>query len=84
MEIKNNKLYDYQEFYDELIDQEYIPAKVDYSWIDKNEDFMRETLFAFYTIYIKTKDNFMIHPLLKLYSEVILAAYTHYPEEGYF
>lgn len=75
------RLLDYQEFYDELIDKEYLPAKIDYAWTDRNEDFMREVLFAFYTIYIKCRDTEMIHPLLKLYSEVILAAHSHYPEE---
>ena len=78
------KLMDYQEFYDELIEKEYLPLKVDYNWTDKNEDFMREVLFLFYTTYIKTKDLGLVNPLLRLYSDVILAAYTHYPEEeGY-
>lgn len=81
---KTDKLLDYQEFYDELIDKDYLPAKIDYTWTDKNEDFMREVLFCFYTIYIKTKDRTMVNILLKLYSEVILAAHSHYPiEEGY-
>lgn len=84
MENKKNIL-DYQEFYDELEEKEYIPAKIDYIWIDKNSDFMREVLFAFYSIYSRTKDESLIHPLLKLYSEVIIAAHSHYPEEeGYF
>lgn len=83
--MDTNKLLDYQEFLDELTDKEYLPAKIDYVWTDKNEDFMREVLFAFYTIYIKQKDLTLLHPLLKLYSEVILAAHSHYPEEdGYF
>jgi hypothetical protein len=84
--MENKKrLLDYQEFLEEFEEKEYLPAKVDYMWIDKNEDFMREVLFAFYTIYIKGKDSNMLHPLLKLYSEVILAAHSHYPEEeGYF
>lgn len=83
--MDKNKLLDYQEFLDELTDKEYLPAKIDYVWTDKNEDFMREVLFAFYTIYIKHKDANLLHPLLKLYSEVMLAAHSHYPEEeGYF
>jgi hypothetical protein len=78
-------MLDYQEFLDELTDKEYLPAKIDYVWTDKNEDFMREVLFAFYTIYMKQKDPNILHPLLKLYSEVMLAAHSHYPEEeGYF
>lgn len=82
--MEQEKLLDYQEFHDMLVDQEYIPARVDYGWTDKNEDFMREVLFAFYTIYMKKKDLSLLHPLLRLYSDVILAAYSHYPEEeGY-
>lgn len=79
------KILDYQEFYDELEDKEYLPAKIDYMWIDKNKDFMREVLFVFYSMYTRLKDNSMINPLLRLYADVILAAYSHYPEEeGYF
>ena len=52
--------------------------------IDENEDFMREVLFLFYTLYVKTKDFKLIHPLLRLYSDVISTAHSHYPEEdGY-
>jgi alpha-glucosidase (family GH31 glycosyl hydrolase) len=79
------RLLDYHEFYEELVDKEYLPAKIDYIWTDKNKDFMREVLFAFYSIYSRLKKEEMMNPLLKLYAEVILAAYSHYPEEeGYF
>lgn len=79
------QILDYQLFYEELIEKEYLPSKIDYNWTDKNEDFMKEVLFAFYTIYVRYKDPNLLHPLLKLYSEVILAAFSHYPEEeGYF
>ena len=81
---QKEKLMDYQEFYNELIEKEYLPLKIDYNWTDKNEDFMREVLFLFYTLYVKTKDIKLIHPLLRLYSDVISTAYSHYPEEdGY-
>ncbi len=81
---QKEKLMDYQEFYNELIEKEYLPLKIDYSWTDKNEDFMREVLFLFYTLYVKTKDFKLIHPLLRLYSDVISTAHSHYPEEdGY-
>lgn len=88
--IKNKKMgkqriLDYQEFNDELIEKDYLPARVDYVWIDKNEDFMREVLFAFYRTYSNLKDENLVNSLLKLYSDVILAAHSHYPEEeGYF
>ena len=82
--MEKQKILDYQEFYDELIDNEYLPARIDYLWTDKNEDFMREVLFAFYTAYSRNKESDMLNTFLKLYSEVILAAHTHYPEdEGY-
>ena len=45
---QKEKLMDYQEFYNELIEKEYLPLKIDYSWTDKNEDFMREVLFLFW------------------------------------
>ena len=81
---QKEKLMDYQEFYNELIEKEYLPLKIDYNWTDKNEDFMREILFLFYTLYVKTKDFKLIHPLLRLYSDVISTAHSHYPEEdGY-
>lgn len=81
---QKEKLMDYQEFYNELIEKEYLPLKIDYSWTDKNEDFMREVLFLFYTLYVKTKYFKLIHPLLRLYSDVISTAHSHYPEEdGY-
>ena len=81
---QKEKLMDYQEFYNELIEKEYLPLKIDYNWTDKNEDFMREVLFLFYTLYVKTKDFKLIHPLLRLYSDVISTAHSHYPEEeGY-
>lgn len=79
--MKKERILDYQEFYDELIENEYLPARIDYLWSDKNEDFMREVLFAFYTTYSKKKDNDLINSLLKLYSDVILAAHSHYPED---
>lgn len=78
---QKEKLMDYQEFYNELIEKEYLPLKIDYNWTDKNEDFMREVLFLFYTLYVKTKDFKLIHPLLRLYSDVISTAHSHYPEE---
>lgn len=82
--MKKDKILDYQEFYEELIDNEYIPAKIDYAWTDNNEDFMRESLFIFYRTYTSMKDPELLNPFLKLYSDIILAAYTHYPiEEGY-
>ena len=81
---QKEKLMDYQEFYNELIEKEYLPLKIDYNWTDKNEDFMRDVLFLFYTLYVKTKDFKLIHPLLRLYSDVISTAHSHYPEEdGY-
>ena len=81
---QREKLMDYQEFYNELVEKEYLPLKIDYNWTDKNEDFMREVLFLFYTLYVKTKDFKLIHPLLRLYSDVISTAHSHYPEEdGY-
>ena len=81
---QKEKLIDYQEFYNELIEKEYLPLKIDYNWTDKNEDFMREVLFLFYTLYVKTKDFKLIHPLLRLYSDVISTAHSHSPEEdGY-
>ena len=81
---QKEKLMDYQEFYNELIEKEYLPLKIDYNCTDKNEDFMREVLFLFYTLYVKTKDFKLIHQLLRLYSDVISTAHSHYPEEdGY-
>ena len=79
--MEKEKLLDYQEFYDELIEREYLPARIDYLSSDKNEDFMREVLFAFYTTYTKRRDNDLVNSLLKLYSDVILAAHSHYPED---
>ena len=82
--VNKEKIMDYQEFYDTLIDNDILPARIDYNWVDKNEDFMREVLFLFYTLYVKTKDFKLIHPLLRLYSDVISTAHSHYPEEdGY-
>ena len=78
---QKEKLMDYQEFYNELIEKEYLPLKIDYNWTDKNEDFMREVLFLFYTLYVKTKDFKLIHPLVRLNSDVISTAHSHYPEE---
>lgn len=79
------RILDYQEFYDTLIQEDYLPSRIDYVWSDKNQDFMREVLFAFYTTYTRLKEDDMVNPLLKLYSEVMLAAHAHYPEEeGYF
>lgn len=82
--MEKEKVLDYQEFYDELIENEYLPARIDYIWSDKNEDFMREVLFAFYTTYSKRKDNDLVNSLLKLYSDVILAAHSHYPQDDGF
>ena len=82
---QKEKLLDYQEFYEELVSGDYLPTRIDYDWSDKNEDFMREVLFSFYTTYSRLKDPEMVKTLLKLYSEVMLAAHTSYPEgEGYF
>ena len=44
------KILDYQEFYDALIDNDIIPARIDYQWSSNNEDFMRETLFLFLSL----------------------------------
>lgn len=34
------------------IEKEYLPLKIDYSWTDKNEDFMREVLFFYFIHYM--------------------------------
>ena len=82
--VNKEKIMDYQEFYDTLIDNDILPARIDYNWVDKNEDFMREVLFAFYTFYTRLKDRSNVISILKLYSEVMLAAHTHYSQEdGY-
>lgn len=82
---KENKILDMHQFYEELIEKDYLPAKIDYQWIDKNETFMRETLYAFYMSYSRINDASLLHPFLKLYSDVILNAFCSYPEEeGYF
>ncbi len=77
-----NKLLDYHEFYGES--GLYIPARVSYEWIDENEDFMRETLFSFYETYSRLKINELLIPLLKLYSDIILAAYINFEEKGHY
>lgn len=82
--MENEKILDYQQFYDELVDQEFLSARIDYQWTDNNEDFMREVLFLVYMTYTKLKDESLINPLLKLYSDIILTANTHYNnEQGY-
>ena len=84
MNNNKEKLLDYQEFHDMLVEQEYIPTKIDYGWIDANENFMRDVLFSFYSIYSRKKDSTLLHPLFRLYSDVVLSAYMNYPEEdGY-
>lgn len=84
MENKENKMLDYQEFHDTLVEMDYLPTKIDYSWTDTNEDFMREILFSFYSIYVRLKKPELLHSFLKLYSDVISAAHSHFPEDqGY-
>ena len=78
------KILDYQEFYDALIDNDIIPARIDYQWSSNNEDFMRETLFLFYTMYSRLNNPELLMPMLKLYGEVILSANIHYPSEETF
>ena len=84
--MENKKrILDYQEFYDRLIEEDLLPSKIDYIWRENNENFMREVLFSFYTTYTRLQEEDYVNPLLKLYSEVMLAAYTAYPEDdGYF
>lgn len=84
--MENKKrILDYQEFYDRLIEEDLLPSKIDYIWRENNENFMREVLFSFYTTYTRLQEEDYVNPLLKLYSEVMLAACTSYPEdEGYF
>ena len=77
-----NKLLDYHEFYGES--GLYIPARDSHEWIDENEDFMRETLFSFYETYSRLKINELLIPLLKLYSDIILAAYINFEEKGHY
>lgn len=79
--MERNKLLDYQEFYDEFVEQEYLPARIDYVWTDKNKDYMRETLFAFYTTYIKLKKPELLNSLLKLYSDTMLASHYNFPAD---
>ena len=81
----NTKTLDYQQFYDELIEKEYLPDKIDYSWTDRNEDYMREILFLLYMAYTKTSNKNTPHTFLKLYSEIMSITHAHFPEEqGYF
>lgn len=82
--MDNNTILDYQQFYDELLEKEYIPDRIDYLWTDSNKDFMRDCLFAFYMTYSKVKDPQLLNAFLRLYSDIIVSAHTHFPEsEGY-
>lgn len=75
------ELLDYHEFYEQLVEKEYLPDRIDYLWTDKNKDFMRDVLFSFYMTYSKVQDKELLHALLRLYSDVIVSAHTHFPEE---
>lgn len=79
--MEKKQMLDYQEFYDEFKDQEYLPARIDYVWTDQNEEYMRETLFAYYTTYMRLKQPELLNPLLKLYSESMLASHANFPAE---
>lgn len=79
--MENKELLDYQQFYDEFVEQEYLPARIDYVWTDNNKEYMRETLFSYYTMYIRLKQKELLHPLLKLYSESMLAAHANFPSD---
>jgi hypothetical protein len=82
--MENNKMLDYHEFYEELVEKEYIPDRIDYQWTDSNKDFMRDVLFAFYMTYSKVKDPDLLNAFLRLYSDIIVSAHSHFPEEeGY-
>lgn len=50
----------------------------------KNKDFKRETLFLFYETYSRLKINELLIPLLKLYSDIILAAYINFEEKWHY
>lgn len=82
--MENRELLDYQEFYDEFVDQEYLPARIDYVWIDQNKEYMRETLFAYYTMYIRLKQPELLRPLLRLYAESMLASHSNFPSDNTF
>ena len=71
-------LMDYDEFYDELVDKDYLPSRIDYKWMEKNEDFMKEILFAVFNTYQKIGKEDLSHAMLKLYSDIILGTYSHF------
>ena len=77
-----DRILDYHEFYEEVKEGDYVPTRVDYDWIQENEDFMRETLFSIYQTYTRLKDPFLLKPLLKLYQDVIIAAHMNFPNNG--
>jgi len=73
-----NHTLDYQEFYEELVDNEYISLSVDYEWRLQNEDFLRESLFTFYQLYTRcTNPTDMLKPILRTYGDIVTWAFKN-------
>lgn len=79
-----NNILDYQEFYDELIQGEYLSEKITDEWMIDNENYLRETLYSFYQVYSKYKyPNKILKYLMKLFSEVTYAAFMNFQKKTY-
>lgn len=79
---KHGSVLNFQEFYDKLVEEDYLSLRIDYEWRRQNEDYMRQVLFNFYSMYSKIDDPMLTQSFLKLYSEVMLDTYDKYPLEG--
>ena len=83
--MENSKLLDYQEFYEELIDRDFISLAVDYEWRLQNEEYLKESLFIFYQLYSRSKNpEEMLNLILRTYGDIITITFKNFEKEELF
>lgn len=77
--VSDEYILDYQEFYEEFKEGDYLSSKIDLEWLNENDGYLREVFFAFYRMYTNnTEPSSVLRQLFKLYADTILYTYLSF------
>lgn len=77
--VSDEYILDYQEFYEEFKEGDYLSSKIDNEWLNDNDGYLREVFFAHYRMYSTNPNpSSVLRPLFKLYSDTILYTYLSF------
>lgn len=75
------EILDYDEFYSELKESNYIPLRIDDEWLIEHENFVRENLYSIYVAY--QREPRLLNMLFRLFGDMLMNAYNEFKDINY-